>query len=326
MAARNAEPFIEETIYGILNQTHQNLELIIVNDCSTDQTEQRILSIKDERIKYLSNSTHLGPGRSRNIGLQHAKGDFITITDSDDISVPERLALQLNFLQKNPEIDLVSGGMQYFGSADKNIVTFPQSPEFIHCWLLFNNCLPNIVFYRRELVDNKSFKYNDFWFGEDYYLWYELIKKGYRFSTLPDVLIQCRVHENRITTTNLEKRTQDIYSRFAQRIYDTFGIEIPPENFGTITTFIHTRLAVDNEKFAVIKHFLEQLYMENKRQKIYDQTFFSAVLYFYFLRLGKYFFIEQGKPLQFAKYFSALVYMLGLKSLIIFLRNNKGYR
>src|SRR5688500_16809721 len=162
IAVYNRESFIAEAVYSILNQTHQNLELLIVNDCSTDNTEQIIKSIEDSRIKYFKNTQQLGPGKSRNAGLQHAKGDFITIMDSDDISVPQRLEWQVSYLQNNPEIDLVAGAMKTFGNSAERLITFPQSVGFIKCWLLFNNCIPNIVMCRRELMDKGLFTYNEF--------------------------------------------------------------------------------------------------------------------------------------------------------------------
>ncbi|MGZ5281409.1 MAG: glycosyltransferase family 2 protein [Bacteroidia bacterium] len=322
----NREAFIEEAIYSILNQTYTNLELIVVNDCSTDKTEQKVFAIKDPRIRYFKNTQQLGPGKSRNVGLQNAKGDFITIMDSDDISVPQRLEWQVSFLQNNPEIDLVSGAMKTFGNSAETLVAFPQSVGFIKCWLLFKNCLPNIVMFRRELLDTGLFSYNDFWFAEDFYLWHELTKKGYTITTLPHVLLHCRIHENRITNTALKKREEDMNLWLEERIYERLGIEIPAEHFHLITTFIHTRIKIKGEDFDVLMHFFTNLYMENKRRKIYASIYFAAVLYFYFLRLGKYYYLEKRKPLQFLKYFAEVVYMLGLKSFYIFLRNNKGYR
>lgn len=326
IAVYNREAFIAEAIYSILNQTHQNLELIVVNDCSTDNTEQVVLSIKDSRIKYLKNKAQLGPGESRNVGFSHATGDFITMMDSDDISTPQRLAWQVAYLQNNPNIDLVAGAMKLFGNTEEITLSFPQSAEFIKCWLLFKNCIPNIVMCRRALLDAGSFKYNSFWFAEDYYLWYDLANKGYKITTLPQVLLLCRIHENRITTTNLKRREVDINTRLAERIYGRLDLEISADNFHLITTFIHTRIAITNDGFKILNHFLHKLYIENCKKSVYDTTYFAAVLYFYFLRLGKYFYLEKRKPLQFLKYFAEVVYMLGMKSFYIFLKNNKGYR
>src|SRR5688500_9174840 len=87
--AHNTEAFIQDAIYSILNQSFTNIEIIVIDDASTDKTAKKIAEINDARIKIITTSQRLGAHLSRNIGLQNAKGDFIALLDSDDIALPE---------------------------------------------------------------------------------------------------------------------------------------------------------------------------------------------------------------------------------------------
>jgi len=110
----NNERTIFNSIKSILNQSHQDFELIVINDCSTDKTKQIINSFDDNRIIYLENDKNIGRSKSRNIAIKIAKGDFIAVMDGDDISVPNRLSKQLKYLIENPKIDLVASNIIFF--------------------------------------------------------------------------------------------------------------------------------------------------------------------------------------------------------------------
>ena len=101
--AYNAEQFLPETIASVLNQTYADWEMIIVNDCSTDRTEQVIQSFQeqDSRIRYLKMPKNSGPAAARDYALQHAKGRFLAFLDSDDLWLPEKLEQQISFMVNN---------------------------------------------------------------------------------------------------------------------------------------------------------------------------------------------------------------------------------
>jgi len=110
----NNEKTILHSIKSILNQSYFNFELIIINDCSTDETQKIINSFNDSRIVCYENDRNIGRSRSRNKAIKIAKGKFIAIIDGDDISISNRLEIQMNYLIKNPTIDLVASNVVYF--------------------------------------------------------------------------------------------------------------------------------------------------------------------------------------------------------------------
>ncbi|MFL2120882.1 glycosyltransferase family 2 protein [Marinilactibacillus psychrotolerans] len=99
----NAERYIDKTILSVLNQSYKNLELILVDDCSTDNSKDIILSMQkeDERIKYIKLKENSGAAVARNTGLENATGQYVAFIDSDDLWKKEKLSLQLQFMQDN---------------------------------------------------------------------------------------------------------------------------------------------------------------------------------------------------------------------------------
>lgn len=101
MPSWNTDRFIGESIQSVINQTYTNWELIIVDDCSTDSTDNVVASYKDDRIRYLKNKKNSGAALTRNRALREAKGEWIAFLDSDDLWMPEKLEKQINFMKEN---------------------------------------------------------------------------------------------------------------------------------------------------------------------------------------------------------------------------------
>lgn len=101
MPSWNTAKYIGESIQSVIDQTYKNWELIIVDDCSTDNTEEVINTFNDSRIRYFKNSNNLGAALTRNRALREAKGEWIAFLDSDDLWQPNKLKEQLGFMNKN---------------------------------------------------------------------------------------------------------------------------------------------------------------------------------------------------------------------------------
>lgn len=99
MPSWNTEKFIAETIQSVIDQTYKNWELIIADDCSTDQTDDIVASFKDKRIKYMHNEKNSGAALTRNKAMREAQGEWIAFLDSDDLWMPEKLEHQIDFMK-----------------------------------------------------------------------------------------------------------------------------------------------------------------------------------------------------------------------------------
>ncbi|MDP2649735.1 MAG: glycosyltransferase family 2 protein [bacterium] len=106
MAVYNGMPYLKEAVVSILRQTYKNFEFVIVDDASDDNSPKYLKSIKDKRVTLIINKQNLGLARSLNIGLQKASGKYIARMDADDISLPNRFHIQLQYLLEHPQIDL----------------------------------------------------------------------------------------------------------------------------------------------------------------------------------------------------------------------------
>lgn len=176
MPSYNTAPYIKETIQSVLDQTYQSWELIIVDDCSTDNTDEVVASIKDERIKYFHNEKNSGAAVSRNRALREAKGRWIAFLDSDDLWMPEKLEKQISFMEKNgysfsytnyEEID-VNGNTTGVKVTGPKKVT--KTGMFNYCWL---GCLT--VMYDAEKIGRIQIE--DIKKNNDYAMWLKVCKK-----------------------------------------------------------------------------------------------------------------------------------------------------
>ena len=196
MPVYNCENYITEAVNSILNQTYRNLELIIVDDGCTDATMQKVLSANDPRVKVFTNEKNLGLAASLNIAIEHASGPYLARMDADDISMPERIARQVDRLQRDQQISILGTGLQYFNfSTYKNY--FPEDHEACKAKLLFNVCLghPSVV-YRREIFDHAENFYNPELrqYSEDYELQVRLIDR-YRMANLQEMYVKYRTFQ-----------------------------------------------------------------------------------------------------------------------------------
>ena len=183
MPSYNTAKYIEESINSVLNQTHSNWELIIVDDCSTDNTDE-ILSkyVDDKRIIYIKNEKNSGAAVSRNRALREAKGKWIAFLDSDDLWEPTKLEKQIKFMKEN---DYKFSYTDY--KIKLNDVWLPYvytGPKVVNKRKMKDYCYFSTitVMYDREyvgLIQIESVRKNN-----DYALWLKIIEKAkcYRFN------------------------------------------------------------------------------------------------------------------------------------------------
>lgn len=324
MAAYNAESYIKEAIESIINQSFENWELIIVDDFSNDHTLSVIERFTDSRIQVIQNTENKGPGYCRNLAITQAKGQFIAIHDSDDYSDTRRLELQLKYLSNHPNIAIVSTGAEIFGQGLKKIFIPPISSEFIKSFFLLRNCLilPSLMI-RKKVLDSLPYSYlEDVKISEDYAFYTKAILDNIKVGSIQQALYFYRQNQN-----NLSKDGNFDYDfeLFKNRITENF-VFLPEElNWEVVYKFIISRIKVDDESFKEIQFFLDKLLDLNTLEKKFEVSHFNAMLYFFYLRLGKYYYYENREFLSFVVFFAKTVKRLGLKSFRIFLENKPAF-
>ncbi len=191
----NRAELLKRSIQSVLNQTYQNFELIIVDDCSDDNTREIVKSFKDPKIRYYKHSKNKGPAAARNKGIKHAKGKYIAFQDSDDEWLPEKLEIQIDCF-KNSEKEI---GVVYCRAIKKNgkkTDNFPspkisKADGYIYPYICRGNfiLMPSAVIKKECLTDTGGFD-ELFTHMEDWELLIRISKKyNIRFIDVPLVKI-----------------------------------------------------------------------------------------------------------------------------------------
>lgn len=210
MPCYNNADYVGEAIESILNQTYQNFELIVLDDCSSDNSAEVIKSFTDKRIVYHRNEQNAGLANNLNIGLQMASGEYIARMDGDDVSLPERLQTQIDFLANHPDIDLCSCGMEMFGKDDKVWMREPDPEEVKITMLFYSPVLHASAMWRKSSFDRHNLAYRQGAFpAEDYDLWSRAATNGCRLANIPQILYRYRIHGEQVTKTDNRAAIRD---------------------------------------------------------------------------------------------------------------------
>lgn len=229
MAVYNSEQFLEESIESILNQTFDNFELIIIYDKSTDNSKNIIDKYMklDDRIILVNNENKIGVAAARNRGLEIARGDYIAIMDSDDISLPNRFEKQLSFLENNKNYFLIGSNairidekgnyLEEF-KFEEDLSNIQNHNPIIHTSIMFRN---NKIMYREK-----------FHYAEDYDLYLRILSIRLEIRNINEILVKSRMRSSSISLNNISKGklfTQKAQEFYIQRIktgkdeYDSFN-------------------------------------------------------------------------------------------------------
>jgi glycosyltransferase involved in cell wall biosynthesis len=228
MPCHNAERWLHVAVQSILDQSHRDLELIAINDGSTDSTGQILddFARLDRRIEPVHLASNSGIVDALNIGLDMAKGAYIARMDADDISLPGRLRAQVDFMDST-RVDGCGAWFTEFGQGFPRAVRWPSSENGVHTSLLFQNviCHPTLLA-RRAIFDRNRYR-NDYKLAEDY----DLVGRAsseFRFRNIPEVLLRYRRHPNQATQAR-RGPMEDVTRKIRLAMLASRGIEFDPE-------------------------------------------------------------------------------------------------
>lgn len=194
MPSYNTAKFIKRSIESVIAQTYQNWELIIVDDCSSDNTDEIISEIKDDRIKYFKNTRNFGAAYTRNKALREAHGKWVAFLDSDDLWMPDKLEKQICFMEKNQYHFSYTNYVE-MDEDDKLNGVFVTGPKKINKVLMYTfnymGCLT--VMYDREFIGLVQIE--DLKKRNDYALWIKISQKSNAYL-LNETLAKYRVRES----------------------------------------------------------------------------------------------------------------------------------
>lgn len=199
----NSIQFVEETIQSILNQTYQNWEMLITDDCSTDGTWELLqnFAAKDARIKIFQLEHNSGPGVTRNNSLKHASGRFIAFCDSDDLWRPEKLEKQIKFLQKH-DLPFTFSSYQKINEFGKKggIVNVPENLNYN---MLLKTCPIGCLTAIYDTEKMGKVYMPEIRKRQDYGLWLKIFKIIHSSKGMNELLADYRVRSNSVSSNKL---------------------------------------------------------------------------------------------------------------------------
>lgn len=201
MPVYNTAPYFREAMDSMLSQTFTDFELIVLNDCSPDNAEEILDTYDDPRIVRYKGEKNVGLSNVLNVGIEMARGKYIARMDSDDISLPNRLQVQVDYLEAHPEIDLVSAGMQLFGD-NEEVWIRDQDFEELKIRALFRSpVLHASSMWRKDSFEKEGLRFRQEMVpAEDYDMWTRALVKNLKLVNMPEVLYRYRIHGTQATS------------------------------------------------------------------------------------------------------------------------------
>ena len=201
MTCYNAASTIEESVRSVIAQTFSNWELVLVDNCSTDDSMAIVRQIGDARIRITQLESNHGRTPALNIGLNNARGEYLAILDADDLSTPDRLQLQVDCLDNNPNLVLVASWYRNINSGGElinEVKTPTQHLDLVR--VLASNCpfMNSAVMFRTEAAKRLGGYNETFQYSQDLDLWLGLATLG-EFAILPKFLTSIRLTATSLT-------------------------------------------------------------------------------------------------------------------------------
>jgi glycosyltransferase involved in cell wall biosynthesis len=278
----NRQKYVGDAIESILAQTFSDFEILLVDDGSTDHSVDLIRSYTDPRIRLACNEDNLGIPKTRNKGVELARGQYMAMLDSDDRAYPHRLEKQIAFLDSHPDYAQVGSWcrmMDAQGHPLKRIKRQPIFPDDIHAQFLFRCAMSNRSIMARTAILKEYGYRNDYPRCQDYELHVRLAKH-YKLGNLPECLVYGRIHPQQITgqTTDLgDTKKQEIISGQLKEL----GVPFSPNDLAphlTLSRMQKLGFIPDADYLEWAGEWLLRLQQANKHTHCFSEPAFSHAL------------------------------------------------
>lgn len=229
MSVYNGEKYLREAIESILNQTYTDFEFLLINDSSTDKSMEILQSYNDPRIRIITNEKNLGLTKSLNKGLELARGEYVARMDADDISLPERLERQVNYLNENSKTGVLGTNVQYIDEFGKlhEIQRWPEKDALIKWNLCFFNPIAHpTVMMRLDLIKKIAGYDENIVYAQDYDLWVRLISES-AFGNLQHILLYLRKSDDNVSHKHYLEQKSYSYQISRRAISNRLNRKVP---------------------------------------------------------------------------------------------------
>ena len=271
----NVAPYFKEALDSILNQTIQDFEILVIDDCSTDNTIEIANSYQDARIKILSKTENKGLIDSLNIGFKAATGKYIARMDGDDINVQDRFEKQLQILENNLQIKACGCWLKEFGFSNKIIKHKQKHDEIVARLLISCPMSLGAVMMEKEWALKFEFDKTKV-HVEDYDFWSRSSWSGELYN-LQEVLYFYRVHKSQVSTIhNTSQKLGDVHIK----IYLLKKLDYNASKYkdSLLEKMLYLKEHFTVKEFSLYLKFLKEIIKLNKKQRVFDTVELKKVV------------------------------------------------
>lgn len=197
----NCARFLDEALESVLGQTWRDFECIVIDDGSTDGSQEIVRRRRDPRIHLVQNPENLGVARTLNRGMEIARGRYVARMDADDVSRRDRFFVQRRFLERNPSAGICGAWVRARREKGRaHVLRFPADPGTVQAYTLFNNPLAHpVVMWRADALKKYALRYDESLVaGQDYALWSRCVR-AFPVHNIPRVLLDWHLHDEGVT-------------------------------------------------------------------------------------------------------------------------------
>ncbi len=281
----NHANFLKNAISSVIEQEYKNWELIIVDNHSTDDTDEVIISFNDKRIRYFKIHNNGVIAASRNLGILNSNGDWIAFLDSDDLWYPNKLSIIVNEISKNT-FDVICSN-EYLNNKiinKKNKLSYgPFVKDFYRDLLVNGNKLsPSSTLVRAEFIKKNSILFNesiDFITVEDYDFWLNLANSNARFFFIKNILGEYIIHGNN-NSTKLKLHRENLVKLIRYHLFFVQKFTLKPEQtwkkiLPKIQFMEFSQILREESRYKAIKYYLYVII----KSPIHTLIFFNKYLF-----------------------------------------------
>jgi glycosyltransferase involved in cell wall biosynthesis len=267
LPAYNSGKYIYQSVSSVLNQSYSNLELIITDDGSTDDTKEIIQSFDDQRIRLIHHRENQGLIYSLNEAIHLSGGALIARMDADDICHPLRMEKQVNKFNGDPALGICGTGIKTFGATSFNQY-YPEQHDEIMAMMLFRCPFahPTVMMRKNIILENALFYNPDFSHAEDYDLWQRAAFHT-RFYNIREALLEYRVHPAQISTEKKDEQTGKAL-QIAIRQLETVGIKPGSEELKLHNNLMNSTPSATTEQLSALDRWLCRLLSETASKNL----------------------------------------------------------
>lgn len=279
---RNRERYIGAAVESILAQTLDDLELLVIDDGSSDASRDVVRRFKDPRVRLVCNDANRGIPATRNQGTGLARGTYTAFLDSDDWALPQRLARQVQFLEEHPDYAAVGAWIEWMDEDGRPLGRVKRkavSADQIAAERLFRSCLENSASTARTAVLRAYGHRERYALGSDYDLWARIAAE-HKLATLPEVLVRRRTHAGRSTHAKSERIKAIRLEIFAEQL-TALGVSFSGtdlERHYLLRRMQKLGFAPDEAYLGWAESWLERLKAANETAHRYPEPVFSQIL------------------------------------------------